>query len=351
MWNKKDLIGFNDKWLMLIGIPLGGLVISFMMFYEVAVDNPVGFFTINYPISILYTAIYWLVFRTTVIAIRKRLGALEQTIKRIWVEVLLVVAVFLLIETVLVYTLHPAIMRYCGITHMHSVPKYFAIFLLAFLILSIYEAIYIYSKTVMLQIEKEHLKQEKLKSQLHGLRNQVKPHFLFNSLNTLASLIKKDPDRGVRFVEKLSKVYRYLLDSNEKKLIPLSEEMDYLESYWHLMKERYPDSLQLVLEIPEAYRTKMIAPFSLQLLVENAIKHNVVSTQKPLNIMIDINKEGYLVVKNNLQLKQQVLNSTKIGLENIRRRYQFLSNRPIRILQTTTDFMVSLPLINLEEHL
>ena len=347
--SRKELIGFNDTWLMIIGIPLGGLIISFMMFYEIVVEDPGMFFKFNFPIAILYTFLYWVIFRGIVINIRKRFGSIDLTWKRNIIQITTVIIVFFILESIFVKTLHPITMEFCGLQEIHTIPKMFGTFLLTFFILGIYEVVYIYQQTVNLQMEKEHLKQEKLTSQLHGLRNQIQPHFLFNSLNTLISLIPKDSDKSVKFVEKLSTVYRYLLDIHDKKLIALEEEMEYLQAYLHLMQERYPNSLHVEINVPDQYLNKLVLPLSLQLLVENAIKHNIISNQKPLRIDIGVNDQGYIHVKNNLQLKDQIMHSTKIGLENIRRRYQHLCDKPISIIKSATNFMVSIPLLTLEE--
>lgn len=215
------------------------------------------------------------------------------------------------------------------------------------LVISIYEAVYFMKRYMHSAAEAEQLKREMVQSQLETLKNQVNPHFLFNSLNTLVSIIPDDRDVAVEFVRKLSKVYRYILEINDRELILLREELEFLNSYIFLQKIRFGDNLVVKMEIPEHLLEHQVVPLSLQMLLENALKHNVVSTEKPLHIEIYIGKNDQtLVVRNNLQLKQQVLDSTGTGLKNIRNRYHFASGREVETIVTTSAFIVALPLIN-----
>ena len=185
------------------------------------------------------------------------------------------------------------------------------------------------------------LQKENIRAQYDSLRSQVNPHFLFNSLNALTNLIHDHPDKAVKFVKQLSEVYRYVLDTQGKEVVPLSEELKFLESYLFLQQIRFGDKLKVEVQLNDA-RT-VVAPLVLQMLVENAIKHNIVSSEQPLRIRI-YEQDRYLVVENPVQKKSLLAeDSTGIGLENIRKRYRFLSSQPVLIEAGDETFSVRLP--------
>jgi len=195
-------------------------------------------------------------------------------------------------------------------------------------------------------IQNEKLKTESMASRFASLKAQVNPHFLFNSLNVLSGLVYRDADLSARFIKKLSEVYRYVLDQQEQELVPIQEEMEFVESIVFLQQIRFGENLKVSMNIDED-ASKMIAPLALQMLLENAIKHNVISAQSPL--YIDINQEGeYLVVSNTLQPKTVMGESLGLGLENIRKRYGFLTNQTVEVLQDNGKFIVKLPIIEVE---
>jgi LytS/YehU family sensor histidine kinase len=181
-------------------------------------------------------------------------------------------------------------------------------------------------------------------AQLNALKTQVNPHFLFNNLNTLCSIIPENPKQAVEFVQELSKVYRHILEVKDESTIPLLDEMEVLEAYVFLLKTRFGDNLQMNISVSEDKMKERIIPLALQLLMENAIKHNIVSHDKPLHINITV-VNNHIVVSNNLQKKNQVHESTGIGLNNISNRYKLLTNQPIIVTETEQLFSVSIPLI------
>jgi LytS/YehU family sensor histidine kinase len=195
-------------------------------------------------------------------------------------------------------------------------------------------------------VEKQKLKRMNMQSQLEGLKNQVNPHFLFNSLNTLTYLIPENSEKSVHFVQQLSKVYRYILEIRDKKLILLEEELNFLNAYTFLLKERFGKNLHIKIDIPEVHLNDKIIPLSLQILFENAIKHNIISSEKPLFMEVFIENGNKLIVKNNLQKKNQVMNSTKLGLQNIKNRYRFFSEKEVEVIVTQESFIVILPMID-----
>jgi LytS/YehU family sensor histidine kinase len=209
----------------------------------------------------------------------------------------------------------------------------------------IYEAIYYFRKWKNIEVEAEMLKKENLQSQLDSLKQQVNPHFLFNSLNTLSSLMRKDVNKAEKFLDELSKVYRYLLRNNEGELINLSTELQFIESFVHLLKTRYGDALQMTISVDEVAKNLLLPPLTLQLLVENAVKHNIIDKQMPLLITLETDDRSWLSVSNNLQKKSISLPSNKVGLSNIAGKYKLLEQPSIIISETKEKFTVSIPLI------
>ncbi|PZX58053.1 sensor histidine kinase [Algoriphagus chordae] len=194
-------------------------------------------------------------------------------------------------------------------------------------------------------LEAEILRNEKLASQYQSLKDQLNPHFLFNSLNVLSGLVYENADKSAAFIQKLSRIYRYVLEAQKEELISLEKEIDFAENYLELQKIRFEESLKFSIEIGD--RTGNIPPLSLQLLLENAIKHNIVSEDNPLFIHI-FRKENNLWISNTFQPKtSQTEPSTGVGLNNIKSRYQLLSNRNIEVIQTEDEFLVQLPILDL----
>lgn len=190
------------------------------------------------------------------------------------------------------------------------------------------------------------LKQEMVEFQFQTLKNQVNPHFLFNSFNTLISIIEEEPLIAVEYVEKLSEFFRNMLGYRDQTVIPLKEELELLQTYFFLQQKRYGDNLALQVDVPEAYMTQYIPPLTLQMLIENAVKHNVISDKKPLRIEIGIHAEGILYVRNNLQKKRGAVPSTGTGLQNIRSRLELLGQSAMKVEETELFFSVQLPLLS-----
>jgi len=222
-------------------------------------------------------------------------------------------------------------------------------FIAASIISLSYEAFYFFEKWKEQFRLNEQLKNQQMKTQYEVLQNQMSPHFLFNSLNTLTSIIPEDANAAVSFTEKLSEVYRYILQNKDRELVSLGEEMEFVKSYLFLLRMRYPNNLSFEFNIEQKFQNQTIPPLTLQMLVENAIKHNVVSKAKPLHIDVYIENGKSVIVKNNLQPKGSLEKSTKTGLENIRKRYSILGNREIDVITSASNFMVAVPLIDLLE--
>jgi len=196
-------------------------------------------------------------------------------------------------------------------------------------------------------INAEKLKTESIASRYESLKNQVNPHFLFNSLNALSNLVYENQDLAVKFIRKLSEVYRYVLDTREKEVVKLSDELAFLDSYIFLQKIRYEDNLQVSIDLPRNTEI-MLPPLSLQMLVENAIKHNIITDDEPLQINLFLEEQNFIVVKNNLQKKNIRDDSSGIGLSNIKARYEYLTQKPVEVLHNTQEFSVKIPVLNLK---
>ncbi len=228
------------------------------------------------------------------------------------------------------------------IDHPYWQEAWFIVLFVLFIMLGIY--LFIRWRTKVLQ-EKQQFEKERIIFELETLRNQINPHFLFNSFNTLAGIVETNPDKAVVFIEKLSDFYRELLTYRERNLINLSEELKLLENYIFLIEQRFIGKIKFELQIPLEFFDKKIAPLSLQLLIENAIKHNTASREHPLTIKIFC-KDDFLVVQNKINLKSSGVVSTGIGLANIVKRYELLSTKNVGITNDGTMFTVQIPLID-----
>lgn len=199
-------------------------------------------------------------------------------------------------------------------------------------------------KTAELQIQTAKLEKEKSMMQYHHLKNQVNPHFLFNTLTSLDGLIKSNAPLASDFVQHLSKVYRYVLQHKENEVVNIQEEVNFLEHYISLLKIRHGNGLKISISISEEDKEKGIVMVTLQMLIDNAIKHNIIQSSSPLEIAI-YNEDGYLHVRNNKQLKRQIEHSGKQGLRQLQDLYTYLSERPVVIKDEMDFFEVNLPLL------
>jgi two-component system, LytTR family, sensor kinase len=220
--------------------------------------------------------------------------------------------------------------------------------LLSLFLLSIEVSVQFFRNWKNSQIDNERIRSEYLQARLQNLINQVNPHFLFNNLSVLSSLIYKDQDKAVDFINQLSKVYRYLLDTRDSEMVSLSKELEFIRSYVFLLKIRFEDKIQFRIEVPEDKLNALIPQMSLQMLIENAMKHNESSENAPLRISIETEKE-MLVVTNNLQIQTLMEAGPKTGLQNIKERYRFFTDIPIELINDTHSYIVKIPLLKTNE--
>ncbi|WP_394750532.1 2TM domain-containing protein [Spongiimicrobium salis] len=215
---------------------------------------------------------------------------------------------------------------------------------LATIISLIFYSVWFYKHKQETKVKEQKIIAGTASAKFDALKNQLDPHFLFNSLNVLTSLIEEDPYQAQKFTTSLSKVYRYVLEQKNKDLVTVDEELQFARTYVRLLKMRFEDSI--VFEIPEQSTDPeaKIIPLSLQLLLENAVKHNVVTATRPLHIKV-FETEGMLVVSNNLQEKQVVKKSSGVGLRNIQQRYGILTDKQVQIHKSAKEFQVKLPML------
>lgn len=227
------------------------------------------------------------------------------------------------------------------------VRRLFTSFFLAMICFVVFNVVYTNDMLQKAQLENEYFKQLHLRAQLLSLQQQLSPHFLFNSLSTLKT-IATDPATKT-FVVQLSHVYRYMLNVNEREVTSLSEELSFIRSYLYILHQRFENALNVSIDIPADYHNHVIPPLSLQLLIENAIKHNNISAESPLHIEVCIQGEQ-LVVRNSLSPRKTPEESTRRGLQNIRERFQLLFRKEIKVLKMSESFVVNLPLISHESY-
>ncbi|MFI1745714.1 2TM domain-containing protein [Thalassobellus sediminis] len=211
-------------------------------------------------------------------------------------------------------------------------------------IVIVFHIIYFYNKYQQNKIKEQKVIAGTANAKFDALKNQLDPHFLFNSLNVLTSLIEENPDNAQRFTTSLSKVYRYVLEQKSKELVTVDEELQFAKTYMSLLKMRFEDSIVFTMPERASNPESKVVPLSLQLLLENAVKHNIVTANSPLHIKI-YEDDGSLVVENNLQPKQIVKKSSGVGLSNIMQRYNLLTNRKIDINKEAKSFVVAIPML------
>jgi sensor histidine kinase YesM len=217
--------------------------------------------------------------------------------------------------------------------------------LITLFITAIYESIFFYRQWKYNFSESVRLEKDNLEAKYDALRARINPHFLFNSLNSLTTMVENNRD-AVDYIHNLSELMRYMLKSGEKELVLLRDEISILKMYIHLQQMRFPETLEIRLDVDERYYHFAVPPLSLQMLVENCLKHNIISRDKPLKVEITADKES-IIVLNNLQRKSGVESSGQ-GLKNISGRYRFFTSRKVEINENGQIFKVVLPLLQIE---
>ena len=222
--------------------------------------------------------------------------------------------------------------------------NYLVTIIITFVVTLAFHAFYLYKAYQETRLKEQKIIAGTANAKFESLKNQIDPHFLFNSLNVLSSLIEENPENAQQFTTSLSKIYRYVLEQKDKELVTVAEELAFAKTYMKLLKMRFENSITFELPADFENPDAKVVPLSLQLLLENTIKHNVVSENKPLHIKIYI-KDNFLVVENNLQKKEVLQDRKGVGLQNIVSRYAILSERKVLIDETKETFAVYLPIL------
>lgn len=334
----------KDGWFIVLGITAFALMNSLVFFTEEWMTN--GFsFQFCFLISVIEITLFWMTNRMLIVLMRKWYPTVKHTTKRVLFQFFFTTLICVGLSFLLSYFFDVTKFWRASLSWNDYIYQATVMMFFVYIESVIYETTFYFSKWRQTVMETEQLKKSNLQSQLESLKNQVSPHFLFNSLNTLSSLIEEDSQQAIKFVNELSRVYRYLLQSNEKELSTLNEELDFLHAYYFLLKTRFSDGIQLVINIDSSVMKYLIPPLTLQILVENAVKHNIVSHTKPLLIEIELTKNNQLVVKNNLQRKILNVESNGMGLANISAKFRLLNQPPIEIKDDEKEFTVTIPLI------
>ena len=224
-----------------------------------------------------------------------------------------------------------------------TIANYLVSTIITFIITLALHAFYFYKAYNENKVKEQKIIAGSASAQFESLKNQIDPHFLFNSLNVLSSLIEENPEAAQKFTTSLSKVYRYVLEQKDKELVSVEEELKFAKTYMNLLKMRFENSITF--ELPEFENDEAkVVPLSLQLLLENCIKHNIVSEKKPLHIKIYI-EENELIIENNKQIKEVLQDRKGVGLQNIVSRYAILTKRNVIIQESETIFKVKLPIL------
>ena len=330
----------NDGLSRLIGIPIISLIMH-LVFHtpeneSLQLTHLQGIF-----MSSLFTITYWEGNRLIWCWLQNRLSHYSQTRKRIFYLVLSVLT-YGVFATVIIQYIGFFIIG-TGCTFPHMVRGYFIGLIPTTLVLMIYEAVYFFHSWKNQVLESEAIMRTQVTSQLDALKNQLDPHFLFNSLNTLSSLIDEN-EPAQQYLFRLSDVYRYVLVSKDRNTVTLREEMEFVHAFLYLAKVRFTTGLTIEKDIPDSALEQLVAPLSVQLLVENALKHNAITRENPLTVSIQV-ENGFLWVKNEVKPKVHFESGTKVGLNNILERYRLLTSIPVQILKGSKNFEVGLPLM------
>ncbi len=379
--DRVHLLGFNDLPVMILGmLPLAWL--ANVLFGGANPGMDVTESATCYGVAFLFTLVHWLISRQVVMQLRESFPREQQTAVRLGLTFLILALSVLLVST----GTQPFVrwfMQDSGIPQPSVFFKFVMTYTLVIMVVAAYEGGYFFTKYKQSLLEREQLAKENMRTQLAVLKHQMNPHFLFNSLNTLVNVIPEDPATATLFTQRLAAVYRRILEYRHKELIGLEEELLALQDYIFLMQTRFEEKLVIEWRLSDRAVASMVArtqvlppgppkggekteelcsipkeapqiplhlhhhrivPLSVQLLVENAIKHNVVSSAHPLRITITLDDEQ-VIVSNPLQLRDRTLSSTGWGHQNLRARYAALTGREMVIEQTATDYTVYLPIL------
>jgi hypothetical protein len=323
---------------------IAGVAISFLL--QFLIPNKEGHLMMSIITSVLITMLVWEGNLWIDYWLERQFSWSQKPGKRIMAQL----PISMLFSSLAIY----ASMRFfdnyvCTIPNSHKTNSFFVTsivvgMLVTLIILSMEVSVLFFGNWKKSLVEVEKYKAESLQAQLKNLKDQVNPHFLFNNLSVLSSLVYINQDKAVDFINQLSKVYRYVLDNKDNELVTLETEIAFIRSYAYLFQIRFDKNIEFHFDISENCYRLLIPPMALQILVENAIKHNEISSEKPLKVCV-VAFEDELVVKNNFQLRSNPEPGSNTGLKNICDRYKHFTDRTIQVTQTAEAFEVKIPLL------
>ncbi len=301
-------------------------------------------------LTVLHTLAIWEPTRFIILRLRHKYAGLQGVKKRLTCLVAIALPYAVLVGWLRIYLEDQSNLWGVSVANLTSYLYTIGITVLfTFLQIAVYESIYFFEEWNRSRAEAEDMKRLNVQIQMDSLKVQIQPHFLFNTLNTLIGLIEVNKDRAISFTENLAFVYRYLLEANSSSLISLEEELRFANTYFSLLKTRYPDGLFLANELPDTEGYE-VPPLSLQLLIENAVKHNSITRAKPLFIHLKFDAVGQrLIVENNLQVKNTP-GTTGVGLQHLKKKFELLNLPAIYVVTDRERFSVSLPLAKKQQY-
>jgi len=338
-------ISLNDRRFLLTGIPVLALLV---LLPRGLLDIRSGLvFLVTWGFSLGFTISFWLTGRALWLALFRRFPRVEQTRRRLWL-----LATINTLTTALITLVLNSLVGWAQDTRLDggALLAEFGLNMVPTVVVQlIYESAHFFRQWEQNVRRAEQLQNAGTQSQLEALQSQLDPHFLFNSLNTLSALIDSENTSAQQFVEQLADVYRYVLLARDKPTVPLAEELAFVDTYLALHKARFRDNLRVHRNIPPSALGRRVAPLSVQLLVENALKHNVASREHPLELRLaTATDESYLLVENTLRPRTAgPAPGTGTGLRNVRHRYELLqASTPVEVSTTEGQFQVRLPLLD-----
>ena len=328
----------------IIIMPVFDVIINSLLFGKRFFQEPKVMFG-SFVVIFLIGFVSWYFHIATMHLLRIQYPALSQTLKRVILLAVLHLSLVFASMVVMFYGYDAVHLFGYKINQADFGQSILAGVGLTLVASTLWEGEFIFVKWKESQEEKEQLEQLTLQHEFDTLKSQVNPHFLFNCFNTLSSLISEDPERAEKFLDELSKVYRYLLKSNEDGLSTLKAELKFIHSYFELLKTRHGNAIQMQIEVDKKYEQYLIPSLSLQLVVENAVKHNTISKTQPLVIDIFTTAGHKLVVNNNLQRKALKAPSNSVGIANIRSKYELLDQGGFQVVEDKKNYTIVLPLL------
>ena len=328
----------------LLSMPLIDIVLN-LIIYKGRFWTDIRVWLISFPLIFMLGSASWYAHSVYEGYIEKRFPELNQSSRRIFWKAMVIF--FIMSPSVVVIFFVYDYFNILGYQWLQTdiVKGLLVGFAVNLIFETLFEADFALSKYKESKTEKETLQFLSEQDEFDTLKSQVNPHFLFNCFNTLSSLISVDKQRAEQFLNELSKVYRYLLRNNVESISTVDNEIKFIQSYFKLLQTRHGEAVQLNMEIDRQYASYLLPSLSLQLLVENVVKHNSLSKSKPLVIDIFTTAGNKLVVNNNLQRRTVKAQSNKVGLENIRSKYELLKQPGFQVMEDEKNFTVVLPLI------